>query len=236
MSLLPTAVRGILWALGWNTYPDGYFSSRMPGPRTVLLFSHSSYWDFFLFLLYKLAYPELPRLFAIMKPQPFRYAGSFLRYLGFIPATPLEERSRGFVSSTIEYLDNFPSFHLLISPKGTIVSAPWRTGYYYLAKGLDADIQVVGLDYHKKGVVIFPPQPLEDLPASNRVLMKDMATICPLYPQQELHPEGIYEVWPNDTYRDPGPDLPLFRTSPFSLEPLALLIVIAATIATLVSI
>lgn len=186
--------RVTLLALGWKTYPPGHLDYYFPDRRVVVLFSHSSYWDFVIFLLYRLAHPELSDVYAVMKPQPFRYFGRILRWIGFVPASPLEKRGGGFVHSTIETFATVPRFSLLISPKGTIASAPWRTGYYYLAKGLDAQIQVAGLDYHRRGIAILPPRDPGRLPEIEPLLKKDMEVIHPLYPSQELHPEKVEET------------------------------------------
>jgi len=189
MSLLSSIASGILWCIGWNSLPRNLVEDFSNSKR-VVLFSHSSYWDFVLFLLYWATVPSIMRdMYVVMKPQPFKYLGWLLQPT-FIPATSITDRGLGFVDSTTRRFRGKTTFQLMISPKGTIVDAPWRSGWYYLARNLDAEVQVIGLDYRLKTVVFQPPRSLSDKDQLEAELKEDMTHITPLYTHQELHIPG----------------------------------------------
>jgi len=184
---------GILAILGWKN-PS---SDLVREDKAVVIFSHSSYWDFYLFLLYMIAYPDLVEdTWIVMKPQPFSmfggYAGKILRSMGFLPATRVEDRNQGFVQRTVEFLQTQNKFRLMLSPKGTIVSAPWRSGYYWIAHTLQVPIQILGLDYQDRTFYLSHPissdGAMEDIQPQ---LQQQMAEIVPLYLHQELHPDDV---------------------------------------------
>jgi hypothetical protein len=58
----------------------------------------------------------------------------------------------GFVAKEVNKLKNCKTFCRVIFPSGGNVK--WKTGFYVLAKELDADIIVLGLDYSNKKVVV----------------------------------------------------------------------------------
>lgn len=192
--MLRYAARLALSALGWRLP-----TSVSKEDKAVIVFSHSSYWDFYLFLVYMMAVPELLEdTWIVMKPQPFGmfggYAGEILYRLGFIPATKVEERNKGFVEKTIKFLESKERYSLMLSPKGTIISAPWRSGYYWIACRLEVPIQILGLDYRDRCFYLSSPisskMPIEEL---QPILQQEMAKITPLYLHQELHPDDAKE-------------------------------------------
>jgi hypothetical protein len=75
----------------------------------------------------------------------------------------------------------------LISPKGTIVKREWRSGYYHVARELDANLRVAGLDYeHKRVVVSDEISSKEEEPVVREFLLENLSQIVPLYPEQEV--------------------------------------------------
>ena len=123
-----------LFILGWHPLnTKEVFRKR----RVIMVFSHTSRWDFVFMLLYSGAYlRHLSNVFTIMKPQPFVRCGWLLRWIGCIPATRAEISDLGFVDSTATFLSSKDHFILLISPQGRCIPCPWKSGYYYLAKEL----------------------------------------------------------------------------------------------------
>ena len=189
MSLLSSIASGILWCVGWSIPPIDLIKDFTDSKR-VVLFSHSSYWDFVLLLLYWAAVPPIVKdMYVVMKPQPFKYLGWLLEPT-FIPATSITDRGLGFVESTTRRFQGKTTFQLMLSPKGTIIDAPWRSGWYYLARNLNAEVQVVGLDYRLKTVVFQPARPLSYKEQLEAQLKEDMTHITPLYVNQELHIPG----------------------------------------------
>lgn len=176
----------LLRLIGWNI--PKLPKKLLQNDRIVLVISHTTRYDFLYFLLYRSIYPDLTRnLYIVVKPQLFEYWGWFLRPLGCVPATKLESSGAGFVKSTIDRFNN-KDFKLVISPEGTTNKSNWRSGYYYIRQGLQADIAVCGIDYEKKSIYIGPVYEYEDiedltLDEMNNMLIKDMGQIVPLYPK-----------------------------------------------------
>ena len=159
--LFPIALlcRSILFSLGWSHIPETTFNHLNKYNRSVAVFSHTSYVDFYLLLLYLLSYPKrLGHIKTLMKPQPFGYAGWLLNRFGCIPSTKVDDKNGGAVSRIVSTLTQFNRYIFLISPKGTIVKREWRSGYYYIAKQLDAHLLVTGLDYEYKSAYASIPR------------------------------------------------------------------------------
>lgn len=189
--------RLLLWCLGWQPMNEAVGRRLKTFGRSVLVFSHTSYADFYIMLLYKFAYwDELPPIRVVMKPQPFQYAGWLLRNLGAIPAGEVGKKGSNSTSFITKQLDTEKNWAFLISPKGTIDRADWRTGYYYIAKELQLPLTVVGLDYEIKDIwlsstVCHVKQPsgseLEE-PIIRRILQTELSQIVPLFPADEVVP------------------------------------------------
>lgn len=179
--------RTMLSLMGWEVQDIDYYRSRIPDTRTILLFSHSTYWDFVIFMLYSMACPGmLDDLYTVMKPGPFKWFGWLLRPLGFIPATNKE----GFVQKVSGELQQKNRFRLVLSPKGTRSNVDWRSGYYWIARETNAHLQVVGMDYGQRQLIIVPSRPfVDDRLLIEQNLKEDMKQITPLHPNLELHPE-----------------------------------------------
>ena len=78
--LVAILFRIILWCLGWQLIDSTIFTYLQQWDRLVIVFSHTSYIDFYIMVMYMLAYPrELSVIRILVKPQPFKYAGWLLR-------------------------------------------------------------------------------------------------------------------------------------------------------------
>lgn len=188
--MLPLSILAklILLATGWELLSDHTFDRITKYDQTVLIFSHTSYSDFYILVLYLLAYPNrLHYVRTLIKPQPFVYAGPLLRKLGAISSTPVENKNGGAVSRIIEDLKQYDKCIFLISPKGTIVKKEWRSGYYHIAKGLDAKLMVAGLDYEKKCVLV-SSEICHSLGEEKvrEFLQEELTKIVPLFPEEEV--------------------------------------------------
>jgi 1-acyl-sn-glycerol-3-phosphate acyltransferase len=191
--MLPVSLvaKTVLFSMGWSLLDNDIFAKIVKYKRSVLVFSHTSYADFYILILYLLAYPtKLDKVRTLVKPQPFEYAGYFLRKLGAIPSTRVEDKDGGAVNRIVSELKALDTCIFLISPKGTIVNRPWRSGYYHIAKELDAKIMVAGLDYEKKSVIIFDAYSCNEYDESDiqSILQSDMSNIVPLFPEGEVVP------------------------------------------------
>lgn len=178
----------ILFSIGWSGIKIPERTRLSKHNRMIGIFSHTSYVDFYILLLYILSYPyELFYLRTLMKPQPFQYAGWLLNKFGAIPATKVDDRNGGSVERIVQQLRQSEKFLFLISPKGTIVKSPWRSGYYHIARKLDAHILVTGLDYERKEALVLEPiAPGEKEEDVKQHLVRDLARIVPLFPEEEV--------------------------------------------------
>lgn len=186
----------ILKVMGWEPMPKEDVEKMKNTNRTVCVFSHTSYWDFWIMIFYILSDPNLfGYLNVLVKPQPFKYAGSILRKIGCIPATKVDDKKGGAVERIVKEFDDKPFGSLfLISPKGSILRREWRSGYYHIARALNAELMVVGLDYEKKNVYVSDKISSEqEEPIVREFLFKELANIVPLVTDQE-----VVEVRPHD--------------------------------------
>ena len=200
----------LLESIGWS-FPSEKDLERFTKPeakRMIIVISHTSYWDFFLLLLTKLADDRMKEnLYIVMKPQPFDWFGWFLRPLGCIPATRKEDSGEGFVDKTIKRFDN-QDVRLIISPEGTTKASEWKSGYYHLAKGMKTSIMVAGADYERKTMYLGPIHSWKEIQkwSENKLektLQTDMGNVVPLYPSRShtpilrsYNPEKISAVQP----------------------------------------
>lgn len=178
----------LLFICGWELPNRETINFLKQYDRLVFLFPHTSYWDFWLAICYFLATSDIPTddIVTVMKPQPFNtWYGFFPRLLGFIPATKLEDKGSGFVDTTVARLKNQNRSYVFISPEGKMNRSPWRSGYYYLARGLECNCLVIGLDYSTRTIHFGQLRnSLEyEYTTFESILQHDIAQIVPLHPE-----------------------------------------------------
>lgn len=201
----------ILRALGWSLLDERQKAILCSDISEILVYPHTSYWDFFLFLLYGLATPELwSKMVALINAGDYQTYHWILKRLPLYPATPLEQQklrdspasdSEEQVSGeqihdrhgTVAYVSaqlvqRSKPFALLIAPEGTIEKSEWRSGYYAFAKKLQCNVRVVGLDYEKRCIIIKPELIVADRDSTERILKANMESIVSLYPEASLTP------------------------------------------------
>jgi len=104
-------------------------------------------------------------------------------------------------------LNHMENFYLFISPKGSIAPAKWKTGYYNLAKKLNAELVVVGLDYVKRELVIGDYFYVGDMTfeETTKRLQGDMAHIHPLNTEYlEYESPHMYSLEDPNSFGDLG--------------------------------
>lgn len=186
--ILSYVAKLILFLLGWKHMKEKQRLQYHKYKRSVIVFSHTSYADFYMYLLYSLAFPkEFKNVKVLVKPQPFVYAGFILRRFGCIPSGPHAIKNSGSTRYIIEELDKQKEFIFLISPKGTIVKSEWRSGYYNIALNLECHLLATGLDYEKKKLVISEGIKYDQKQDDIEIFLKgQLSRIVPLYPEDEI--------------------------------------------------
>ena len=182
--------KGLLLITGWTLPNKVKYDKVVKEPKVVYIFSHSSLWDSVIFSLMCIAKPEIYQdVYTIMKPQMFDKLGgrfkTLLESFRFIPATSRDTQGLGFVNNIVDRLVSKEKFKIMISPKGTINKAEWRSGYYWIANGLSCKLAVIGLDYETKELKVGQVYSYDDEKLIDR-LKTDLGTIVPLYPECEI--------------------------------------------------
>ena len=144
--------RALVRALGWQIDFKG-----LPAQQGVILvYPHTSNWDFPVAVLLKWALGIPVRFWA--KETLFRIPlfGAWLRWLGGVPVR--RSSPRGVVSQMAAMMKQKKAtgeyFWLALSPEGTRrLTAGWRSGFYRLALEADVPVGLAGLDYARKRLV-----------------------------------------------------------------------------------
>ncbi len=181
----------LLELFGWHQ-PSAAVIKKLKTKRLVIVISHTTYWEFFMLLFYRILSDINPNLIIVMKPQPFENWGWFLKSMGCIPATKSEDTNGGFIQRTIKEYADKEEVQIVVSPEGKTDGTNWRSGYYYLCKGLKASVVAGGADYESKTLYMGPvhsyesikDKSLEDVTA---MLKADMGEIVPLNPSLSGH-------------------------------------------------
>lgn len=184
----------LLERLGWEPPPKELMDIMQSHKKLVMVYPHTTHWDGVLMILYKKAYPEFGKhLKFLIRPDitEFPILGSFLVENGAVPSTLIHIKNGGRTRQIVDYLNSIESFHFLISPKGTVRKSPWKTGYYYIAKGTDAHIIAIGLDYSSKKIIFHEPYPISagssEFPTEeyiNYYLKEQLRPIPQYYPER----------------------------------------------------
>lgn len=186
--ILSLTVKIILFCLGWKLPKERDLIKFNEHDRTVAIFSHTTYIDFFLLLLYYLAFPEgFKNIRPLVVAWTFEYMGLcwLLNKMGAIPATKLSEKNGGATERIISELSQQDKFIFLISPKGTILKKEWRSGYLAISSHFEAHLMVVGVDYEKKKCIVGKAIKYDD-PELTKILHEQLSKIVPLFPECEI--------------------------------------------------
>ena len=174
----------ILISMGWHFISDDEVKRAKKHKKSVFIFSHTSYWDFWLVTIYRFAFPYiLNNIYTVVRPQFFEsWYTKYIKNWNLIPATRAEEKNKGFVDSTVKIFESKENAYLMISPEGRMKKTDWKSGYYYISKELNIPIIVVGFDYELKKLVVMDFRFHDDYKTKEKmeeILMKDMGNIVP---------------------------------------------------------
>lgn len=201
--ILSSLAEFLLWLFEWQPISDEFVDAFLRYPRKIVIFPHSTYWDFPLLAAYGMTKWQVYHggVYAVMKPQLVNgYCGRFFKAFNCIAATPKHHSGGGFVEQTGLRFEHEPTFTILIAPDGTTKRAEWRSGYFYLAQRLNCPIQVMGIDYHNRCAVIKEMVIPTSLEETEQRLKEIMATIPTLHPEQSIVPSprvktSLYGTW-----------------------------------------
>ena len=152
-------------AMGWQPLDAKAHRILAENPRCILIYPHTSFYDFLLYLIYSLEDPVLHRRSRVLINPHFTERFQWiLKYVGSIESTRREIRQGGATARILEALTPMDEFIFLISPKGSMEAYhEWRTGFYHLAKQLQVPIITAGFDYQKKCFIMNEPFWVNDL-------------------------------------------------------------------------
>ena len=125
---------------GWKSLP------MMPKERCVVVFSHTSYWDFLIWImaLKKNAY-------LLTNPNYYNWTTKwFYNVFNLIPSSRIENKEGGNLVDCLVKRFRRNDSSLILSPKGTVKKKEWKTGYYHIARGLGVKIYPLILDFEKR--------------------------------------------------------------------------------------
>lgn len=172
-----------LQLMGWRT--DARTLSIMcSNPRYVAISLHTSKWDSIIGILFQLAY-QIPSSYVIRQTwirDPI--TGPILSELGFIE---VDETKNGQTPAVIKKLSTLSNFVFIIMPEGDIdLTTRWKSGYYYIAKGLNVNILPIALDFANhtlsvKDIVVVGDRSLEDVERECKAHL--VTDSIPLYPK-----------------------------------------------------
>lgn len=176
--------------MGWTLLTSDELSLITKYNYIVCVFSHTSFYDFLLMILYYFAHPELAHLKTLISPH---YYYNIFNYIGGIKAPSIHTKNGNQLNTIVNQLLKTPKSHLLISPKGSILKREWRTGYYYIAQSLKCPLVCLGMDYEQKKVFVGDTISYKHSePHIRQHLYKDLSKIVPLYPEREVVPIRPY--------------------------------------------
>jgi len=140
------AAAGLLRACGWRVV----LAQPVPPRCVVVVYPHTSNWDFPIGLLAKWAL-AIPFRF-VGKDTLFR--GAFGRLLVRWGGIPVNRRARsGFIDQMQAAFAQHADFRLAIAPEGTRRRTDaWRSGFYHLARAADVPVALAFIDWPRRAI------------------------------------------------------------------------------------
>ena len=172
-----TALR-VLQLFGWKLY-----FKPLPGPHgIVVVYPHTSNWDFLVGLLGKWALGLKFRWLA--KDSLFRGPmGALMRYWGGIAVD--RRASMGATRQLAQTMLGSPWCWIGITPEGTRSYRPhWKSGFYHLARTANVPLLLVSFDYKKKELRVTATLDLSgDVEADMEAIRGVYRDVTALYPE-----------------------------------------------------
>ncbi|HBB91782.1 MAG TPA: acyltransferase [Bacteroidales bacterium] len=175
--------RILLGITGWR------LEGTIPDLRKCVIIGapHTSNWDFFFGMIYKLNYGL--NIHFLMKKELFRFP--FKRMLTRMGGIPVDREKHGqLVRRLGERIRSADSFFLAIAPEGTRKAVKiWKRGFYHIAKAAEVPIILGYMDYHRKVVGVGPVfYPGPDITSDMNAIADFYSSITAKFPDQFLLP------------------------------------------------
>ncbi|TSJ81502.1 glycerol acyltransferase [Cardinium endosymbiont of Dermatophagoides farinae] len=147
---------GLIKLLGWKVHN---ITHPIACKKAVLVLApHTSNWDFFYGMLFKLSHPDVPLRFAIKKEVMFFPLSCLMKILGAIPIDRNKTTKKtNMVAVMAEMFSQTELLLLAIAPEGTRSYVKrWKTGFYRLAEAANVPIILGYMNYVKKEMGLGP--------------------------------------------------------------------------------
>jgi 1-acyl-sn-glycerol-3-phosphate acyltransferase len=156
--MLQAIAKAILRVGGWEMVGELPAEKR----AVVIAAPHTSNWDGFWALVYKVAVQLDIHFFA--KRSLFWFPLNIL--LSALGGVPLDRKRAGSaVDQAIEMFNTKESYYFGLAPEGTRSRADhWKSGFYRIAEGADVPVVLGFLDYGKRRIGIGPTRKLSGDP------------------------------------------------------------------------
>lgn len=197
--------------MGWNFPPPRTWHYLSSHPKKVIVYTHTSYFDFIIMCLYKGVYSDVREMSFAVNEDYYHLFPFFFSRIGCIPATARTSGVKGgFVNTIVNTLKGRDTYSFAISPEGTLSKSEWKGGYYYITKGLNdyeneklllsenvlrekesVYIIPLGLNYEKHELYIGSFYNMDLYSTREEIeksLQKEMMKMIPLYPEQSYTP------------------------------------------------
>lgn len=175
----------ILFSIGWNISSGKDLKYITETNKAILIFPHSSYYDYIFFSLYYYAYKWedtytvmseryilFPSLCKTLIPAPDYYVRYYIekgcsRVMSVLYAwsdkinnreVKRDYKKTSYVEFLKDYAKDMKKCKIIISPTGSVSDRKWKSGYYHIANGLNFPIVLCGVDYKIKNLVAFEPK------------------------------------------------------------------------------
>jgi 1-acyl-sn-glycerol-3-phosphate acyltransferase len=171
----------LLFLTGWK------LEGEIPDIKKCVIIGapHTSNWDFFFGMVYKLYYGI--NIQFLIKKELFRFP--FRWVFNWIGGIPVDRYKHHHLTNSLgEKMKNSESFYLAIAPEGTRKQTMvWKRGFYHIAKQAGVPIVMGYMDYRRKVVGVGP------LFSPSNDIEKDMREIAMFYSNiQAKFPANFY--------------------------------------------
>jgi len=143
---------------------------------------HTSKWDFFIGLFVVFSFKLNINFFGkhtIFKPP----LGAIVRRLGGIAIE--RSKAHGVVTSIANKIKEADQLILALAPEGTRSPIyPWKMGFMHIAQQAEIPVQVIGLDYARKRIVLGPIiQKVTNIDEQMQTIYTFYDNVCAKYPK-----------------------------------------------------